>query len=158
MRHLQHIIMNNRKLYFWLGGLAILLLLIYSFYLAFGESQKPPSTPPDKIIIETKILPVEVNNFLNAPLEKLSYGAVLAETAEYKIIFFSKDEGFIITLKQKPLSTAQTLAESEFLKQLGVDQTQACLLKAYILVPRDVDETAAGSDYPLSFCDGGKHF
>ena len=137
----------------------MLLLLIYSFYLAFNESQRQPSKLPDKIVLPSQEgLPVEVDNFLAKPKERLSYGAVLAENVWYKIIFFSEDEGFIITLKQKPLNTAQTLAENEFLKQLGVEQSQACSLKAYITVPRDVDENAAVDSYLLSFCPDGKHF
>lgn len=151
--------MNNRKLYFWLGGAAVFLLLMYSFYLAFIESEKAPPLSSDKIILpSTQGPPVEANNFLLNPKEKFSYGAVLAESNWYKIIFFSEDEGFIITLKQKPLDRAQALAESEFLKQLGIDQQAACALKAYVTVPRDVDETVLGENHPLSFCPGGKSF
>lgn len=151
--------MNNRKLYFWLGGLVVFLLLLYSFYLAFVESEKTPAPPSDKIILPaTSGPPIEATNFLLNPKEKLSYGAVLAENNWYKIIFFSEDEGFIITLKQKPLDRAQALAESEFLKQLGIDQQAACALKAYVTAPRDVDETVSGKNHPLSFCPGGRDF
>jgi len=149
---------NNRKIYFLLGGLAVFLLLAYSLYSAFKDSEKEPLGPDQKIVIKTPTIPVQTNNFLNKPKERLSYGAVLAENDWYKIIFFSEDEGFLITLKQKPLSQAQALAESEFLKQLGVDQAEACLLKVYIAVPRDVDENAAVKSYPLSFCPEGRNF
>lgn len=151
--------MNNRKLYFWLGGVVVFLLLLYSFYLAFREGAQTPAPTSDKMLLpSTQGPPVEVNNFLAKPKERLSYGAILAETDWHKIIFFSEDEGFIITLKQKPLDRAQTLAESEFLKKLGISPDDACLLQAYITVPRDVDEAAAGANYPLSFCFGGRHF
>jgi len=150
--------MYNRKFFFLLGGFVVVLLLVISFYLALKDSEKQPPGPNDKILIRTSGLPVETNNFLNQPKEKLGYGAILAENQWYKIIFFSEDQGFLITLKQKPLSEAQALAEAEFLKQLAVDQEQACLLKAYIGVPRDVDENVAVKNYPLSFCSGGEKF
>lgn len=134
-------------------------LLMYSFYVAFREGEKASVPPSDKIILPTNFgQPVAVRNFLLNPKEKFSYGAVLAENEWYKIIFFSEDEVFLITLKQAPLRQAVSLAESEFLKQLNIDKQSACALKVYVTVPRDVDETASGKNYSLSFCPEGADF
>lgn len=149
----------NKKLYVWLVGVLALGLLFYSLFLAWQESQKQPAKPTDKITLPTtKGLPIEVNNFLAKPKEKFTYGSVLAETSQYKIIYFSEDEGVLIILKQAPLAQAQAEAENELLKQLGVPQQQACQLKIYVSVPMDVNEALAGQNYQMSFCPGGKHF
>lgn len=148
----------NKKIIYILLGIFVAGFLLYGLASVWRESNTEPAAAPQKILVKSKTLPVEVNNFLNTPKEKLIYGAILAENNWYKIIYFSKDEGFIITLKQKSLRNAQILAEEEFLRQMGIDKINACQLKAIITVPQDVDEQKAVKDYSLSFCENGALF
>ena len=134
-----------------------MLLLFFSFYSAFKNNSGPNGqSAPTLEMPSTQGPPVTVNNFLKSPPQNLSYGAVIAETGYYKIIYFSEDEGIIITLKSVPLAQAQIQAENDLMSRLGIPMAEACKLKIYITVPVDVDSSAAGKNYPMSFCSGGK--
>ena len=146
-----------KKYLIFFGIPMVLLLLVYSFYSAFKNSSGPNGTNGETLeLSSTQGPPVTVKNFLKSPVQNLSYGAVIAETPDYKIIYFSEDEGIIITLKSTPLGYAQVEAEGALLVKLGILRTQACSLKVFITVPMDVSAEAAGKNYPLSFCTGGK--
>lgn len=146
-----------KKYLIFFGIPAVLLLLFFSFYSAvkISSGHRDPNAPTLELP-STQGPPVTVNNFLKSPAQNLSYGAVIVETADYKIIYFSEDEGIIITLKSTPLGYAQVEAEGELLVKLGISRTQACNLKVFITVPMDVSAEAAGKSYPMSFCTGGK--
>lgn len=146
----------NRKFLFIIIGITVVGLLGYSLFLAWRASQGEKEGA--LLLTGQQGARVEVKDFLANNSQTFDYGAVIAETEQFSIVYFSEDEGILITLTQKPLFEAQVAAEAELLEQLGVGREQACELKAYESVPINVDEAASGQNYPLSFCPGGNNF
>ena len=95
---------------------------------------------------------VNVRNVYKNPVEKTEEAIVISQKPGFKIIYFPKDEAFLITLAQTPISQSRALAEAELLANLGITKDQACELKVVITVPYEVDPAASGQNYPLSFC------
>ncbi|MFA5926096.1 MAG: hypothetical protein WC831_04130 [Parcubacteria group bacterium] len=117
-------------------------------------------TQSDKIDINTGKGIVAVNNIQKNPVEKIAFdgSVVFAKSDNYAMSYYPPDQGFIVTIENPNLDLARSQAEDEFIKLLGVDKEQACLLKVTLNVPFGVSEKAAGQNYGLSFCPNGKPF
>lgn len=126
-----------------------------------AQSQPSGFSIPDKnattMTITTPDGTVQTNNLYRDPVENLPQnGVVFNQNPTYIASFFSQDEGFLITLLDPDLEKARATAESDFLKKLNITKDQACKLKIELNVPAFVSQSAAGTNYGLSFCPNGK--
>lgn len=99
---------------------------------------------------------VTVNNFYGTMdyITEDDETVVLAENDNYSISYYRPDSGFIIVFTSVPAGTFQTeraAAESAFLSQLGISQSDACKLSVN---ERVTDNTSPydGELMGLSFC------
>lgn len=98
---------------------------------------------------------VTVNNFYNTMdyITEDDETVVLVENDDYSISYYRPDSGFIIVFTSIPGSfqAEQAVAESDFLSQLGISQSDACKLSVN---ERVIDTTSPydGQLMGLSFC------
>ncbi len=123
---------------------------------AAKNKNKPEPIPAGKTAVQTRQgnLPLQVNDFTQKAVQKTNDVAVINTSASYKLVYFFKDQSFLITLLSPPLGQARNLAENDLLKQLGISQQQACQLNVSVRVPGDVDGAYSGKELGLSFCAG----
>ena len=109
----------------------------------------------DKIVIDTEIGPVEVNDFYSTAVgETGTNGVILAQTDKYIISFYPSRHEFIISLTSPLLATARTEAELKFLEITGVTEKEACALDVYITTQIGISRAYAGKEFGFSFCPG----
>jgi len=99
-----------------------------------------------------------VSNFYKHAVKTGENLVVIKEEAQYTIVHFPNDQGFIISLSNQPVKIAREIAEKNFLDTLGVTKEQACMLKVSLVIPRGVDYELSGKNYHLSFCPNGIMF
>ena len=80
----------------------------------------------------------------------------IAQEDDYHIVYYDMDSSVFITLGSKPLAKARKLAEQAFLQKFGLKKAEACRVTVVLNTTKYVDPIAAGRDYGLSFCPGGK--
>jgi hypothetical protein len=136
------------------------LAILFIFSVIKSLPQKSPKTDNSlqQIVIQGNKGEVQLKNFYNQVKGQVGDTMVLAETQDFHVVYFKKDQTFLITLLSQPVSNARDLAENEFLKQLEVDIGQACSLKVTVRVPYSVDSDLSGKDYGLSFCPNAVSF
>lgn len=146
--------MNNK--YVKYGGIAaVIILLLYSLISAFGFGSKPASltnNSESKIIIPTSSGSVVIPDVTKNPVEVSGDAVAVSETSNFHIVYNFSDKSFIITLLSLPLQKSRDAAEEEFLKKTSLSPGQACQISVSVTVPFNVDETASGKNYGLSFC------
>lgn len=122
--------------------------------------QKTPQTGDNsqQIVIKGNKGEVRLKNFYDQVKEQVGDTMVLAETKDFNIVYFKRDETFSVTLLSQPVTNARDLAENEFLKALGIDIGQACQLRVIERIPYSVDANLSGKDYGLSFCPNAVSF
>ncbi|HEX4104173.1 MAG TPA: hypothetical protein VHZ04_01695, partial [Candidatus Paceibacterota bacterium] len=129
-----------------------------------GTGTLPPVASPTPLVtpsgstfvIGTNQGQVPVNNFYENPdyVTTDNQTVVLTENATYTIVYNVSDSSFIISLLSTPLPAARTAAESAFLQQLGITESDACKLNVDEGVPISVSDQYPGEDLGLSFCPG----
>ncbi len=153
---------SNRKLWYVLGFISVVGLLLLSFYIANRSST--PGTPSNSTSTSlTLVIPVSggaipVSNITQNPVQQVEDTVVFAKTSQYTIVYFQKEQTFSISIDSAPVQVARDAAESALLQKLGINKNQACSLTVSTYVPFSVDENLAGQDYGLSFCPSGKAF
>jgi hypothetical protein len=153
--------MSNTKILKIVGVIAVIILLVYSVLVALRSKQEPviqQNTTNSKLNISTPTGEVQVSNITQNPVEKSTDAVAIAETSDYEIIYYSKDQAFLITLLSQPAQQARDKAEDALLKHLDIGIGDACKLTVSLTVPFDVDPDLAGKDYGLSFCPKGLRF
>ncbi len=151
---------------FWvLFGTGIIIFL-FLLSLIFLTSNKSPSnnsgnstatgSNSSKLVIQTKDGTVSVNDITKHPIQKVSDNLLFENSKQYSIVYFPEEKAFSINILQKPLKQSRDAAESALLKDLNIDFAQACKLLVQTFVPFEVDQTASGQDYGLSFCPSGR--
>ena len=118
-------------------------------------SQLPTSYPvyqkPEGLTIE--ISGVEINNIYNLnPQINERKDATFKTSDQYQLIYFSKENEFLISILASPFDQIRLIAEQDFLKILGINTNQACKLQVIISTPLYVNPNEAGKNYRLSFC------
>lgn len=150
-----------RKIY--LLSLIFLLCCASVIYAGCYLFLHKKSVLQDKILISADKKIVAINDIRKTAVSQDASGNVVVKsTADYDVLFFdyAQEKSFLITLTNPTadVDTARNEAEDDFLKILGVNKKQACLLKVSLTVPISVNERLAGIDYGLSFCSNGKPF
>ncbi|MFA5830290.1 MAG: hypothetical protein WC878_00495 [Candidatus Paceibacterota bacterium] len=100
---------------------------------------------------------ISVNDFYrdSKTIVYKDWGAMLKVNPNYKLLYFTLDQSFLVTLIGGDLRTVRIEAEKELLNILGITEKEACRLIVATTVPFDVSERASGQDYGLSFCPDG---
>ncbi len=154
-----------KKSYKFLIAIIIIGLFAYSLYFAL-TSKKQVAAPvvTSQISGPTLTVPTQngsstqVSDITKNPQAVLGDTDVIDQNSGYSIVYFSKDQSFLITILSEPAQENRDAAEQELLTKLQVSQSTACDLKVALTVPADVDEALSGQDWGLSFCPIGQTF
>lgn len=96
---------------------------------------------------------VQVNNFYTFGAGVGEDGViVIKSTSTYWFTYDPSAGSFWIAVSGAPFSAVRTVAESDFLATLGVDQADACKLDVSVGVPYSAGNPLNGQSFPLSFC------
>ncbi len=119
-----------------------------------------PLLDPDTMIINTSSGFVETNDVLINPEKVLAgdWGVVVKRTPQYSIVYYTADQGFVISIEDVDVVSARSAVESNLISLLGISAEDACKLNVSLSVPRDVNTDLAGTNYRLSFCPNGVAF
>ncbi len=131
---------------YFLFILVSILAVFLGIFIAKSEVNKKN---PDKI----KISDVWVNNFLKEGKNNKDLFISLIRNEDYHIFYIPNKQSFTISITGRGFKDLRVKAEEEFLKILGVSQTEACRLNVHITTPSFANPNEAGKIYSLSFCE-----
>lgn len=143
--------------------IAIVLLFLFSLFIALG-SKKQESTEPGQTTSQSLSVPTNgggsiiVNDITKSSQAILGDTDVIEQNENFSIVYFTKDQSFLITILGSPAQQYRNAAEQELLNKLQIQETDACKLNVSLTVPASVNQSLAGQDYGLSFCPAGKAF
>lgn len=126
-----------------------------------GSTGSTTGTIPtgEKFSIQTRTgAPIEIKNFYPTAVDVRNDYVLIKGNPDYDMLFFPKEDSFLITLNNADVHLARAEAESDFPVILGIPTPQACDLKVSLTIPFEVSEEYGGKDYGLSFCPWGKPF
>ncbi|GEM_PF-1241155 len=152
---------KNAKFYKLLGVIILVLLFLYSIFKALTSNPKPPaqSLPSAGAInIPTPSGPVQARDFTKTPIQQLGDSMLIAKTLDFEIVYFTKEQTFLVTVESQPVQKARDLAEQAFLDHLKIREADACRLQVSLFVPYNLSPDLSGKDYGLSFCPTGVSF
>lgn len=82
------------------------------------------------------------------------YQVAGAADAEFQIVYFPLDSGFIITLNAEPIGQTRRDAEDALRTSLGLSNAELCKLRIDVGAPYSTNDSYAGANLGLSFCPG----
>ncbi len=131
-----------------------IILIIFGLAAIFTilKNNRPTKSVPGTKTIQTSQGPVTVNDYTQHPAATTSDATIIEENSEFQILNYKIDGSFLITLLSTPLKKARTDAENTFLKDLNINQTQACSLKSSVVVPQSIDTNYSGKELGMDFC------
>jgi hypothetical protein len=145
-------------------GVVIAGIFFYSIYLALFSKNHASAPPATSSAVPTLSVPaqgggeVQVNDFTKSPQQTLGDTLVIEQDNDYSIVYFTKDQSFLISILSTPVQEVRIMAEQELLSKLKIQEADACKLNVVLTVPAGVDENLAGRNYGLSFCPSGQAF
>lgn len=99
---------------------------------------------------------VQMNNLYTLAKETDPNGnLVFPSPPEYKLLYLTQYQQFLITIIGSPFPKMRREAEEDFLLLIGVGKDEACKLDVVISTPFSANPDFAGESYPLSFCQQG---
>lgn len=129
------------------------------------EQIKPLPSPEkpqgDQFSITTGQGNVMVNNFFNSAEKIIETSVYLKDSQNYVIIYNSGTKQFLIVLYGMTVDenyNFRQTAEADFVKILGINQSDACKLPVDLEVSKSHDSNLSGTNYNLSFCPNGIPF
>lgn len=162
--------MNKKKIIIF-SLASILIVFVFYFFISKRNSKNNLATN-DNLPLPTGVLPtafptfkkpvgptipisdVNVNNFYNLNPKINERGDVtFVDRQNFQIIYFSKENEFLISVLGSPFEEKRQEAEKEFLKQLNIVEEKACQLKVVISTPTFANPNESGQNYRLSFCN-----
>ncbi|MFH1971552.1 MAG: hypothetical protein ABIJ05_04180 [Patescibacteria group bacterium] len=161
--------MNKKKIIIFVA----LILIVFVFYLVLSKrNSKNNPTINNNLPLPAGVLPtasptfkkpigptipisdVNVNNFYNLNPKINERGDVtFVDRQNFQILYFSKENEFLISILGSPFEESRQEAEKEFLKQLNINEEKACQLKVIISTPNFANPNESGQNYKLSFCN-----
>jgi len=130
-------------------AILVLLILVLSaipFYLRYYKEQS---------LIKKQLLAIQKakDNALSKIIETNPRGdSLLVNKPEYRIIYFQKEDQFLISILKSPFEEVRRQAEEEFLKITQADKKILCQLNVIISTSFSANPDFAGQKLPLSFC------
>jgi len=117
--------------------------------LANKISLYPPISP---IIPEVDAQKAK-ENALSHAIETNSRGdMLLINNPEYQIIYFAKEDQFLISIQKSPFEEWRQKAEEEFLQITKAEKRIACQLNVVVSTPQFANPEESGKIFPPSFC------
>jgi len=105
---------------------------------------------------ESKLSKVEIakNNALSRVLkeDKENDTFILTNKSDYQIIYFKKNDEFLISILKSPFEQLRKTAEKEFFEMTESDKAIICQLNVVITTPLFANPELAGQIFRLSFC------
>lgn len=96
---------------------------------------------------------IPVKNPYISPAQLDTQGdSLMVREAGFELVYLKQFGEFLISITDSPFEANRRLAETAFLKRLGITQEEACRLNVSITTPISINPTEAGQKYPLSFC------
>jgi hypothetical protein len=91
---------------------------------------------------------------IDKTIQKTERGDILFNNSkDFQLIYFSKEDAFLIAILSTDFETGRTKAETTFLNTLGIDKTLACKLTVYVSTVSSTNEEINGKIFGLSFCN-----
>ena len=153
----------TKKIWIFTGIGAVIILFLMSLLLANNQPAQNQQSGPSKgsasrspLTIPTSKGDVIINDITKHPVQQVPDNVVIDRTNQFTIVYYPNEKTFSINVLANPLQQSRSAAEAALLKDLGIDQGQACKLTVTTFVPFDVDQNASGRDYGLSFCPSGQ--
>lgn len=130
------------------------LVIVVSYFIS---RQAPGVTEQQQSSVQTgatiKLNGVVVNNFLGSAKQINKQGdSALVKTNNYELIYFPKNNSFLISILASPFERNRQLAEAELLRRLNISKEDACKLIIVTTTPAFVNANEAGQNFKLSFC------
>lgn len=153
--------LSHTKFYKMFGIVLVVFLLGFSIYEAVKtgvNTSEPNKNPANNLTIPTTSGTVKIMDVTKNPVSKSEDTLVIAKTDNYDIVYFPKEQTFLITIESPSVNQARISAEQDLLKILNVGIADACRLKVVLSVPFDVNQDLSGKNYGLSFCPSGISF
>lgn len=163
-----------KKFFYIISGvlvvISIILIVFYKNKTAAPQGSQPatttvqvPSLPSEselakqgKTGIAVKEGLVVINNPYKNATTVVSGNAEVQKTPNYEIVYLAGSKSFVISLSGSDLADSRSQAEQAFLDSLGISKTDACKITVSLGIAPEVNKTAAGKNYGLSFCPNGK--
>lgn len=139
---------------------SILLIAVITILYGVFRSKLVLPLSENTFIIKTGAGDVPVKDFYKSSVQvdPQRKDALVKRTQDYDIVYFAKDQSFLITLSRQPVKEARNQAELDLLETLGISKDEACKLKVSLKIPFDIDNNLAGKDFHLRFCPNGRSF
>ena len=152
--------------------LIVLILLTLTFFLikdrktqeteTIFEKNIPSEETSSSVLLPTNsqnsstitISGVKMKDFYKSDPKVNERGDVtLADEEGFDILYFSKENSFLISILGSPFESVRIDGEREFLNLLNINETEACKLDVAITTPLFANRNEAGKIYKLSFCE-----
>lgn len=155
--------MNKTTIFFLIPLIVLACIALLSLILLRGSRKTtiPPfpspttarlvyPTHPTSETIESK--GVEIKNPFTGAKDYTTQGdALTVKTEDFEIVYLAKFDEFVITVNAEPFEAKRKLAESAFLKRLGISESEACKLNVSLSPPKKEGELTPR--FGLSFCE-----
>lgn len=121
-----------------------------------GTTQSVEATVPLTLADGTVVAIPDFSKTEQPPAASATNGYQVAGSAdaEFQILYFPLDAGFILTLQAEPLGETRRAAEAALRQELGLPDAQVCQLTIDVGVPHSVSTVYSGRNLGLSFCPG----
>ena len=138
----------------------VLSLIGYLVFLTFtdaptkDENGRGEIRTNEKVGIQVGNQTIAVNDFFSHPVRVLDDQTLyIADQADYGITYWPDEKSFHVFVFTEPVTETSKKAEQQFLKLLGVTESEACILDPTISGPNSLDEFADDKAYSFSFCE-----
>jgi hypothetical protein len=133
----------------------VVLILVIVLFVVSQNTHTAENDPKSAISIPAiNQSTIEVNDFYKDSL-KFDRSVVMYNDSDYTIQYDDQEHSFQITFTLPTIAeitAIRQLAETTFLKKLGVSKEDACLLKVKEVIPRTEALSYEDNEFPLSFC------
>jgi len=136
----------------------ILGLFAYSIFVAYKYSRRQANISDGEYLGESGLEisalsgKIRTKDFSRQAIDETEINLLLADTSDYRVVYYKQENAFVITLLSLPLEQSRKKA-GEFLKsELGVDERQLCRLKISVDVPYEVNPSFSGRNLGLGVC------
>lgn len=127
----------------------IAVIIILTVVMVVYSNKDSAVGGENAVVFNTKIGEISVQDAFEAREGEYT---IIRSSTKFDILFYPKDQSFLITISSTPIDNVKKEAEKTFIEALNITEEQACELPVVIRVPYRIDPAYAGVDYKLSFC------
>jgi hypothetical protein len=144
-------------------SITIVSLFLLASYLgrSLSNTEVPRTTTPvqtyepqdeNSEITEEEREKINIEVFENAQKTTERGDVLFLDTGQFHLVYFSKEDEFLISILANPFEEVRRSAELAFLSTLKIDETTACKLNVTITSPIRINPDLKGQILKLSFC------